>query len=108
MPNELDEATQLIRMKLLELIGTTGGGNYSGRTQNLDFYVYAYARTSRQEASRVYQAIYDGLHAQALRDESGVLQQQGLAVERARPFAGFNEQIQAHFWRGTWRANLAG
>ena len=91
-----------------------GGSNYCGGIQNLGMDLYAYSRTSQDDADALYQAVYAALHAARLVSTvtgtggAKVNPQAGGAREVARPVNGWNEAISAWYALGKWSIITAG
>ena len=98
--------TQTVEMPcvILELDG--GTANYASASQQAGLYVYAYSRHNTAEALKVYQAVYEALNGSELRHSS--LSLSGTAVETFRPTSGYNDQVRAYFYRGTYTVFTAG
>ena len=85
-----------------------GAGGYCGAIQALGCDVYAYSRTSQDEADTLYGLVYGALHAARLVDTTGTITQAGGAREVARPVNGWNEACGAWFALGKWQVVTAG
>lgn len=103
-PMDADSGTIACPMVIVEIDG--GHGRYAGGLQSEELYVYVYSRSSSDEASQVYDAVYRALHAARLTLAN--VAQSGGARELQRPVGGWNNAVQGWFLRGRWRAVTAG
>lgn len=110
-PRNPDSASVPMPCLIIDMRG--GAGGYQGAIQSLQFHLYAYSRTSQDEADAVYHAAYSALQAERLYDGttsggSRVNTAAGVARETGRPDSGYNEEVGAWFARGLWVAMAAG
>ena len=91
-----------------------GNSNYCGGIQTLSMDVYAYSRTSQDEADAVYQQVYSTMHAARLVNATTLAggakanPQAGGAREVSRPVNGWNEAVSAWYSLGKWVVVTAG
>lgn len=96
------------------IVDITGGkGQYSGGSQSAMVDLYIYTRDSDTDADALYKIAYDALNMVHLVNRTTsngvpVVTAAGYIYEVDRPVTGYNDQAQAWYARGKWRAQVAG
>lgn len=88
------------------ILSTEGGESTgTGAVQYVSVEIFAYSRTSKDDAGALYDAIYAALHYTRLSNphESGA----GFARESTRPKSGWNDKALAYYCAGRWLITLS-
>lgn len=111
-PQAPDSSAIVMPCLITDFVG--GAGGYQAGFQHLSFDLYAYSRTSQDEADAVYDAAYAALQAQRLvcattKAAGGLVNPAaGMVREVQRPASGWNPDTDAWWARGKWVASTAG
>ena len=101
-----DFDNETTRMPLVIVDYNGGDTNYGMQQQKINIEIYCYSKNSSAESLRLYDIIYNNLHAAQLLNSSITVK--GYAYEASRPISNYNNQAKAWLVLGRFSLNLAG